>query len=78
MLKESHELAAGMHAMQVQALSSGESLATTLARLRDDPAVEYAEPDYRRFMHATPNDPLFQAINGTSRTTAARRAPSTR
>ena len=41
-------------------LPSGESLATTLARLRADPAVEYAEPDYRRFIHAAPNDPLFQ------------------
>jgi serine protease len=58
-LKGSHEMAAGMHAMQVQTLSSGESLATTLARLRADPAVEYAEPDYRRYIHATPNDPLF-------------------
>ena len=31
-LKESHEVAAGMHALQVQTLSSGESLITTLAR----------------------------------------------
>ncbi len=60
MLKESHEMVAGMHAMQVQTLSSGESLATTLARLRADPAVEYAVPDHRRHIHATPNDPLFQ------------------
>src|SRR5687767_6696739 len=36
-LKQSHEVAAGMHAMQVQTLSS-ESLGTTLARLRADPA----------------------------------------
>ncbi len=59
MLKASHEIAAGMHALQVQTLSSGESLSTTVARLRADPAVEYAEPDYRRYIHAMPNDPLF-------------------
>jgi serine protease len=58
-LKESHELVAGMHAMQVQPLSSRESLATSLARFRADPAVEYAEPDHRRYIHAIPNDPLF-------------------
>ncbi len=60
MLKGSHEMVAGMHAVEVQTLSSRESLATTLARLRADPAVEYAEPDYRRHIHATPDDPLFQ------------------
>jgi serine protease len=61
MLKASHEMAAGMHAVQVQTLIAGESVATTLARLQADPAVEYAVPDYRRHIHATPNDPLFQA-----------------
>ncbi len=59
-LEESRELVAGMHAMQVRPQGSGETLATTLARLRADPAVAYAEPDYRRHILATPNDPLFQ------------------
>ncbi len=59
-LEKSRELVAGMHAMQVRAPGSGESLATTLARLRADPAVAYAVPDYRRHILATPNDPLFQ------------------
>lgn len=58
-LEQSRELVAGMHAMQVRPPGAGESLATTLARLRADPAVEYAEPDYRRHILATPNDPLF-------------------
>ncbi|MBK7904376.1 MAG: S8 family serine peptidase [Proteobacteria bacterium] len=58
-LEKSHELVAGMHAMQVRVPASGESLATTLARLRADPAVAYAEPDYRRHILAAPNDPLF-------------------
>jgi len=58
-LKESHEITARMHALQIQPVSSGESLAAVLARLRADPAVEYAEPDQRRYIHALPNDPLF-------------------
>jgi serine protease len=58
-LEKSRELVAGMHAMQVRAPGSGNSLATTLARLRADPAVAYAVPDYRRHILATPNDPLF-------------------
>ncbi len=60
-LEDSRELVAGMHAMRLRTIDSDASLASTLARLRDDPAVEYAEPDYRRFVRAVPNDPLFQA-----------------
>ena len=60
-LERSRELVAGMHAMQVRAPGVGESLAATLARLRADPAVAYAEPDYRRHILATPDDPLFLA-----------------
>ena len=58
-LEQSRELVAGLHAMQVRAPVAGESLATTLARLRADPAVAYAEPDYRRHILAMPDDPLF-------------------
>lgn len=60
-LERSRELVAGMHAMQVRATGTGESLAATLARLRADPAVAYAESDYRRHILATPDDPLFLA-----------------
>ncbi len=60
-LERSRELVAGMHAMQVRAPGAGESLAATLARLRADPAVAYAESDYRRHILATPDDPLFLA-----------------
>jgi serine protease len=35
----------------------GEALRRTLARLRNDPAVEYAEPDARRYILAFPSDP---------------------
>lgn len=58
-LVESHHLASGLHAMQVQPENSGETLATTLARLRADPSVQFAEVDERRYAHAAPNDPLF-------------------
>ena len=57
-LKSSREIANGLHAVQVQA-AAGESIDATLARLRADPKVEYAEPDQRRYPHAVPTDPLF-------------------
>jgi serine protease len=45
-----------MHVIQGQA---AEPLTQTLARLRADPEVEYAEPDQRRYAHAVPDDPLY-------------------
>ena len=50
---------AGLQALQVEPATSGESVATTLARLRADPAVQFADIDQRRYPHAAPNDPLF-------------------
>jgi serine protease len=49
----------GLHVVHVQPAVSGETLARTLARLRADSAVEYAEPDQRRYVHSAPNDPLY-------------------
>ncbi len=57
-LRQSREIANGLHAMQVEPVP-GESIAATLARLQSDPTVEYAVPDERRYPHAVPNDPLF-------------------
>jgi serine protease len=48
---------AGMHLLQVAA--GTEPAAQTLARLRADPQVEYAEPDQRRHALSAPDDPLF-------------------
>jgi serine protease len=45
--------------MHVLPAVAGESLAATLARLRTDPAVVYAEIDQRRYVHAEPDDPLY-------------------
>ena len=58
-LLQSRALIAGLHAMQVESETSGDSVETTLARLRADPAVQFAEVDQRRYPHAVPNDPLF-------------------
>ncbi len=58
-LMASHRIAGNLHVMQVQPVASGEAIAATLARLRADPAVEYAEIDRRRYPHAIPNDPLY-------------------
>ena len=55
---QTREIASGLHAVQIQA-ASGDSLATTLAKLKADPDVEFAEADERRYPHALPTDPLF-------------------
>jgi serine protease len=56
----------GLHVMEIAPQSAGESLQVTLARLRADPAVQYAEPDQRRHALAAPNDPLFVATPGAT------------
>jgi len=58
-LVESHVIADRMLVMQVEPAALGESVAQTVARLRADPDVEYAEPDQRRYVHAVPNDTLY-------------------
>lgn len=58
-LKETRQLTGRMHVMEVEPAVTGESVEATLARLRADPAVEYAEIDQRRYAHAIPNDPLY-------------------
>ncbi len=55
-LLESRQITGNLHALRVVA-GPGETLASTLARLTADPAVEFAEPDQRRYPHAIPNDP---------------------
>jgi serine protease len=56
----------GLRVMEIAPQSAGESLQVTLARLRADPAVQYAEPDQRRHALAAPNDPLFGATPGAT------------
>jgi subtilisin family serine protease len=47
---------------------SGSKLDVALARLRSDPAVAYAEPNYLQHGDATPNDPSFSLQWGDSNT----------
>ena len=55
---EARHIVAGIHLLRVSA-RAGEGSAQTLARLRADPEVEYAEIDERRHALATPDDSLF-------------------
>ncbi|MHB8472630.1 MAG: S8 family serine peptidase [Gammaproteobacteria bacterium] len=59
LLRYSRRIAGRLHVMRVVPATAGESVRTTLARLRADPAVEYAEADQRRYAHALADDPLF-------------------
>ena len=58
-LMSNRHIVSGLHALRVQPQIGGQPLVETLAVLRADPAVEYAEPDQRRYAHTIPNDPLF-------------------
>jgi serine protease len=52
-------LGARLHVVEVEPATAGESIETTLARLNADSAVEYAELDRRRYLHAVPDDLLY-------------------
>jgi serine protease len=58
-LEESRAISAEMHVMFVKPAIAGDTIAQTLAALNADSAVEFAEEDARRYLHAVPNDPLF-------------------
>src|SRR5450432_2328055 len=56
-----------IHVARLLVALDGEALAATLAALRADPAVEYADADRRRHAHAgAPDDPLFGPSPGTA------------
>ncbi|MFI4914618.1 MAG: S8 family serine peptidase, partial [Steroidobacterales bacterium] len=66
-LRKSRQILGGLHVIEFEPRTAGESLAASLARLRVDSSVEYAEPDQRRRAQATtPNDPLFVATSGAT------------
>src|SRR5262245_61363098 len=58
-VRHARKLASSLHVLEVEPLAAGETLASRLERLRADASVEYAEPDFRRYPHAVPNDPLY-------------------
>ncbi len=58
-LEATRPLGPRLHMMKVKPLAAGESAEEMLARLRADAEVEYAVPDRKVYLHATPNDPGF-------------------
>ena len=55
-LIEGRHIVAGIHLLRMRGAGS---TSQTLARLRGEPEVQYAEVDQRRFPQSTPDDPLF-------------------
>jgi hypothetical protein len=53
--------------------SRGQRTAQLIARLRDDPDLEFVEPNYIVYPYATPNDPLFSSLWGLLTSTSSRR-----
>jgi len=45
-------------------LAPGDAVEKVLASLRDDPLIEYAEPNYLYWAERLPNDPRFQELYG--------------
>jgi len=56
----SRQLTPSMHLLLLPQMLYGDAVATLLARLRADAAVQFADIDARRHALAIPNDPLFQ------------------
>jgi len=65
-LRRARRILPGLHAVDVAPRAAGQSLQVTLARLRADPAVLYAEPDQQRHVLAAPNDPLYLPTPGVA------------
>jgi serine protease len=59
-------LLGGLHVIELAPQNGSEPLEVSLARLRADPAVEYAEADQRRHPMSMPDDPLFVATPGAT------------
>lgn len=58
-VRAARELGPGTVVLGLGSPLAGEQLAATLAALRTDPDVEFAEVDRRRYIRAVPNDPLY-------------------
>ena len=66
-LRFARSVTAEIHVATLLVAVDGERLAATLAALRADPAVEYADADQRRRAHAAgPDDPLFGPTPGVA------------
>lgn len=58
-LGPSRRIGPELQAVRLGVPATNDNVAATLEIIRRDPDVEFAEPDLRRFPHATPNDALF-------------------
>ena len=58
-LRQARALTSTLSVVNMDPVVPGESVAARLQRVRADAAVEYAEPDRRRHLHALPNDALY-------------------
>ena len=64
-MHRSHAITEHLHVMHLATTLSGTGLEAALARVRSDAEVESAEPDGRKYPHATlPGDPLFAGVPG--------------
>lgn len=58
-LRGARDLGNGMVGLALRTTLAGGDLDDTLAALRADPDIEFAEVDQRRYAHAVPSDPLY-------------------
>ena len=65
-MARSRQVTPDMHVMFLKQTLYGTDVAITLARLRADPAVEFADVDQKRYPLSLPDDPLFVATTGAS------------
>jgi serine protease len=59
LVRTSRDLGSNMVGVTLAAPLAGSALDDKLATLRDDPEVEFAEIDHRRYARALPNDPRY-------------------
>ena len=65
-LRRTSHILPGLAAIELTPRDPGQSLQVTLARLRADPAVLYAEADQQRHVLAAPDDPLYLPTAGAT------------
>lgn len=58
---KSQQLTPSMHVIYLRRTLYGSEVEAALGSLRADPAVKFADVDQRRYPHALPDDPLFNA-----------------
>lgn len=73
-LRGARDLGNGMVGLALRTTLAGGDLDDTLAALRADPDIEFAEVDQRRYARAVPSDPLYDSqwyLQGVETATAA-------